>query len=284
MVNSGTRGPGGRGAEARDRSFDPCPAAPLPPWSLWIDLAPRPGPLNMAIDQTLLERAGRLGERWLRLYTWSPHCLSFGTNEQAVRRYDRARIAKAGLHVVRRPTGGRAVWHARELTYAVAAPAAVMGGLRTAYIEIHSMLLQALRRLGADASLAGPAAVPGLDAGACFARPVGGEIVVGGRKVVGSAQVRQAGGLLQHGSILLEDEQLVVRSITRGDAPEDGSAPLAVLLKRRIAADEAATAIGRAASERWPGGWQRSDDLAAVLAEADAHLPRFGSDLWTWRA
>jgi hypothetical protein len=96
--------------------------------------------------------------------------------------------------------------------------------------------------------------------------------------------VREAGGLLQHGSILLEDDQVVVRSITRGDAPEDGSAPLALLLKRRIAPDEAATAIGRVASERWPGGWQRSDDLAAVLTEADAHLPRFGSDPWTWRA
>ena len=58
-------------------------------WSVWFDLDPRPGPLNMAIDQALLERAGRHGERWLRLYRWSPHCLSFGRHERAARRYDR---------------------------------------------------------------------------------------------------------------------------------------------------------------------------------------------------
>jgi lipoate-protein ligase A len=78
----------------------------------------------MAVDQALLERAGRLGERRLRLYRWHPHCLSFGRHEQALRRYDRDRIVASGLDVVRRPTGGRAVWHAGELTYAVAMPAA----------------------------------------------------------------------------------------------------------------------------------------------------------------
>ncbi|MBA3554786.1 MAG: hypothetical protein H0W29_08540 [Gemmatimonadales bacterium] len=258
--------------------------APLPRWSLWSDLSTRAGALNMAIDQALLERAARRGEHWLRLYTWSPHCLSFGRHERALARYDRERIKGAGLDVVRRPTGGRAVWHARELTYAVAAPIEAMGGLRAAYLEIHRMLLEALRRLGADASLAAAATVPGLDAGACFARAVGGELVVGGQKVVGSAQVREGGGLLQHGSILLEDDQAVIAAMTRGAAPEDGSTALAGLVGRAIAPDEAAAAVADTAAERWGGSWDRGGAPDTLLTEAGAHLPRFGSQEWTWRA
>ena len=103
----------------------------------WIDIA-RPGWANMAIDQTLLERAAA-GERWLRLYGWNPFCLSFGRNEPATRRYDADRIERLGLDVVRRPTGGRAVWHGRELTYTVACPVE-LATLRESYLEIHRML------------------------------------------------------------------------------------------------------------------------------------------------
>ena len=70
---------------------------------LWLDLEGRPGWQNMAIDQAMLDRAGR-GERRLRLYRWTPHCLSFGRHEPASRRYDRAKIGALGLDVVRRPS------------------------------------------------------------------------------------------------------------------------------------------------------------------------------------
>jgi lipoate-protein ligase A len=236
----------------------------------------------MAIDLALLQRAARTGECWLRLYTWRPHCLSFGRNEPARRRYDRARIERAGLSVVRRPTGGRAVWHARELTYAVAAPVQAMGSLQDAYLEIHRMLGAALRRLGAEASVAGASPSSGLDAGACFARPVGGELLVNGRKVVGSAQLREGGALLQHGSILLGDDQLVVGSVTRGCSPSDGSTPLGDLLGREVTADEAASAVTDAARERWGDAWSGAPEPPALLTEAEAHLARFRSEQWTW--
>jgi lipoate-protein ligase A len=251
-------------------------------WFVWHDQTPRDGGVNMSIDQTLLERAGRRGERWLRLYTWRPHCLSFGRHEPAERRYDRERIERAGLDVVRRPTGGRAVWHARELTYAVAAPSEELGDLRDAYIEIHRMLQGALSRLGVEACLADARSGARVDADACFARPVGGELVVEGRKVVGSAQLRESGGLLQHGSILLGDDQRMVGSLTRAAASTDGSAPLAVLLGREVAAAEAAAAVADAARERWRGDWTGGAETETVLAEAEAHLPRFRSEHWTW--
>ena len=69
--------------------------------TLWLDAVPRPGWLNMAIDLALLERAAG-GEAWLRLYAWSPSCLSFGRHEPATRRYDRERIAaldRVTLHI-----------------------------------------------------------------------------------------------------------------------------------------------------------------------------------------
>jgi lipoate-protein ligase A len=160
-------------------------------WNFWLDEFPRPGWANMAVDMALLDRAEQYGESWLRLYTWSPHCLSFGRHEPARRRYDLARISALGLDTVRRPTGGRAVWHARELTYAVAAPGARFGTLAQAYADIHRVLGEALSELGAEVTLAPSAPTPGLGSGACFARPVGGEVLVRGRKVIGSAQMRR---------------------------------------------------------------------------------------------
>jgi lipoyl(octanoyl) transferase len=236
----------------------------------------------MAIDLALLQRAARTGECWLRLYTWQPHCLSFGRNEPAQRRYDRAKIERAGLAVVRRPTGGRAVWHARELTYAVAAPADAMGSLRNAYLEIHRMLGSALRRLGAEASLAGASPSSGLDAGACFAQPVGGELLVSGRKVVGSAQLREGGALLQHGSILLADDQRVVGAVTQGGTPADGSAALGDLLGREVSTVEAAVAVADAAKDRWGDAWTDGPGATTLLTDAEAHLARFRSEQWTW--
>ncbi len=254
----------------------------LAPWYLWLDSA-RPGFLNMAIDQALLDRASRYPERWLRLYRWRPHCLSFGRHEPAARRYDPVRIAERGLDTVRRPTGGRAVWHGRELTYAIAAPTNGLGALRQAYLEIHRMLLQALRAIGAPAEMA-PAQPPArLDAGACFAQPVGGEITVAGRKVVGSAQLREGDALLQHGSILLHDDQAIVQSVARealaGEAVQHG--PPAVNLGDRD--EELAEAVVHAAGARWGGLWDRQPPVESVLEHANTHVPRFRSDAWTWR-
>lgn len=254
-----------------------------PSWRLLLDLDGRPGWQNMAVDQALLARAGR-GERWLRLYRWAPHCLSFGRHEPALRRYDRERIETRGLDVVRRPTGGRAVWHAEELTYAVAAPAPPFGGLRQAYEEIHRMMLAALRRLGIGAELAAQRAVPAVSAGACFAAPVGGEITISGRKLVGSAQLREGDALLQHGSLLLAGRQTIVSDVTRNGAPADLAVPLQDIAGRAIDPREIAEAIAGAACDRWSGAWERTAAEPALLAEASSHESRFRSADWTWQA
>ena len=154
----------------------------------------------MAADEALLDRVVRSGGAFVRLYRWDPPTLSIGRNQPLV---------ETALPVVRRPTGGKAVWHEHEVTYAVAAPIHLFGSLRNAYCDLHVRLARALQSLGVHATLAPsrPAARPSSGPTSCFASPVGGEILVDGRKLVGSAQVRRAGALLQHGSILLDGHQ-----------------------------------------------------------------------------
>jgi lipoate-protein ligase A len=254
----------------------------FPSFRLWYDPTPHPAPRNMAIDQSLLDAAER-GLGVLRLYRWSPPALSFGRNEPALRRYDRSRIEALGLSVVRRPTGGRAVWHANELTYAVACPADWFGDLRTAYRRIHEMLAEAVASFGLLPRLAAaPASAQPVDAGACFAAPAGGEVLVAGRKVVGSAQVRQGTALLQHGSVLLGGTQEQVAAVSAGPPAPSGETSLGAALGRAVTFEEMAAAIARTIgasleTESVPG------DLSAILEAAAAHELQFSSDSWTWR-
>ena len=181
----------------------------------------------MAADEALLDRVVRSGGAFLRLYRWDPPTLSIGRNQ----RID----VTPGVPVVRRPTGGKAVWHEAEVTYAVAAPIADFGSLRDAYCQIHTWLVAALRSLGVDASLAPyrPTVPPSDGPASCFASPVGGEILVNGRKLVGSAQVRRLQAFLQHGLILLAGQQ-----------PESGlETTLAAELGRPVSFDEVAQAV-----------------------------------------
>lgn len=253
-------------------------------WTLLVDPAGRAGWQNMAVDQALLDLAAGEGRGFLRLYRWTPACLSFGRHEPALRRYDRAAIERLGLDTVRRPTGGRAVWHADEVTYSVSAPADALGSLQEAYRRIHEMLAEALRTLGAPAALAAaPTRASPVDAGACFASPAGGEVVLGGRKAVGSAQLRERGALLQHGSILLGGSQEVVTAVTRGSPPADGSTGLTAALGAPVSFGEVAVAVARAAG-RWEGRWDQEDADWPALTEGIArHGERFRSPEWTWR-
>ena len=182
----------------------------------FLETAPADGAFNMAVDDALLRSVRAGGPPTLRLYAWSPPCLSLGRNQPARGEYDAVRLASAGIDLVRRPTGGRAVLHDDELTYAVAAPVQLFGSPRRAYRRVNEVLAEALRRLGAATTIqGGERSAPALSTTPCFAEPAVGEIVAGGRKVVGSAQVVEGGALLQHGSIP------VGRSTALSNAPAD---------------------------------------------------------------
>jgi lipoate-protein ligase A len=253
------------------------PRLPHLRWTFIVEPAGRPGADNMALDQWLLEHADRGAEHhaWLRLYRWNPPCLSFGRNEPALSRYDRGLIERLGLDVVRRPTGGRAVWHEQELTYAVVAPVATFGSLRESYLAIHQRLAEALHALGTTATLAPPVRGPPTpDAAACFAHPVGGEVLIDGRKVVGSAQVRLGHTFLQHGSVLLAGSQEVVRRVSRTPEAAIAATSLEAALGRPVEFDEVAAAIVSA--------WSTNGAVIRT-AEPPARRSKFHDGGWTWR-
>jgi lipoate-protein ligase A len=191
------------------------------PWRLLVD-GEASGGWNMAVDESLLAAAAAGGAPTLRFYRWSGAWLSLGYRQ----RLDAGRLAAcecAGVGVVRRVTGGRAVLHGRDLTYAIAAPeAALPDGLAATYALASEVLVAALRSLGVPSEpaprlAAGPSDGP-FD---CFVAPAADEICVAGRKLVGSAQRRAGGGVLQHGSIRLAPDPLEAR---RASGLETGAA------------------------------------------------------------
>lgn len=171
----------------------------------WRDLGvagPASGWWNMALDEVLLAGAARDGVATLRLYRWRGPWLSLGYAQPFDARAAAA-WRTAGVSVVRRATGGRAVLHGADLTYAVAAPESLLPpGLEGAYRLLSDALLDALRAIGVAGEPAphvdAPSPADGFD---CFAAAAADEICVAGRKLAGSAQRRAAGAVLQHGSI-----------------------------------------------------------------------------------
>ena len=186
-------------------------------WRLFHTPA-RSGAANMAIDEALMALARRTGENVLRVYTWSGPTLSLGRHQSVRGRVDVAVARDLGVSLVRRPTGGRALLHHREVTYSVTAALARDDSVRTWYASINTVLLRALHALGVKAETAvvsGRTPLP--STASCFVRPDEGEITVGGRKLVGSALLRQEGALLQHGSILLDDDQPMLDALLPAD-------------------------------------------------------------------
>lgn len=179
-------------------------------WRLILDQA-APGAWNMAVDEVLLDGvASGKAPPTLRFYGWQPACLSLGYFQSfAVIDPDACRAL--GIDIVRRPTGGRAILHDRELTYSIALPASVLGHDRAilpSYHRISRALQAGFAQLGVATTMAPESAAPTEPEHGpiCFDRPSAHEILLGGRKLVGSAQVRRSESLLQHGSILIEPQ------------------------------------------------------------------------------
>lgn len=166
------------------------------------------GPTNMAIDEALLDAvASDPTSSVVRTYEWSVPTLSLGYFQKISEAEADPRWL--GAATVRRPTGGGALWHDREITYAVVVPAShPLARPSTAlYRAIHAAIADQLRRLGLAAERRGSDPRP-LDPSAprpflCFQDRDADDIVVGQVKLVGSAQRRRSGAVLQHGSLLL---------------------------------------------------------------------------------
>jgi lipoyl(octanoyl) transferase len=275
-----------------------------PAWRLVLgdgaaSLEPCDGATNMAIDQALLAAVAAGAAPVLRLYRWSPATLSFGRNQPARGLYDTAAAAARGIDFVRRPTGGQAVLHDDELTYAVVAPVAVVGRPRAAYHWINEALVRGLRAAGVEASVAAapaPAPAPARSwTEACFQRPERGELVVAGRKLVGSAQRTESHTILQHGSILVGGTQAAAEELLLGGPPPSpapgmgaragapGWTTLEAELDRRPSMDSLVTAVVSGFSAALGTSLAPSTLSSEESGATEELRPRFASQEWTWR-
>ncbi len=158
----------------------------------------------MAVDEVLLAQAAETGACYWRIYRWEEPTLSLGYFQDVADR--QAHAASRGCTLVRRPSGGGAIVHDREITYSVALPGThALGKHRQRlYHEIHSTVVALLAHRGLEASLSSGQSV---DAARqpflCFQRRAPGDVLVRTVKVAGSAQRRVREAVLQHGSLLV---------------------------------------------------------------------------------
>ena len=163
-----------------------------------------PGAVNMLRDRQLLENHRPGDDPVLRIYRWQPAAITIGYNQNPDG-FDLPAVEKAGFDLVKRPTGGRAILHADELTYCIVgtSPGPLFGDtLHQCYMKINEALLDFLKSLGIAAEISAGESREETRGALCFKSAGQHEIRVGSKKLVGSAQRRTTGVFLQHGSIL----------------------------------------------------------------------------------
>ncbi len=197
----------------------------------------------MAVDEAILESTASFQQpTTLRLYAWNPACLSLG-QAQPVSDVDQEQLKVLGWQLVRRPTGGKAILHADELTYCICASRNdphVQGSVLESYQHLSQGLIYAMQLVGlqvvsephkspADRNTSKPI---------CFEVPSDYEITLAGKKLIGSAQARKKDGVLQHGAIPLYGD---ITRITRAlyYPTEDERIHSAAFMKGRAASLEA---------------------------------------------
>lgn len=183
-----------------------------------------------------------LGEPVFRLYNWSPWCLSLGYHQKPDEVNFEA-LRAAGAMVVRRPTGGRAVFHANEITYSCIIP---LGDHPPSYWyerlheAIHLALLkQSVQTVRTTSSDEFRAIYQQYRSVPCFISSAQSELLLNGKKVVGSAQRQYGPVILQHGSIPVDHSHEAVIDYLNWTSPEEKASARAVLAKKATCLSEA---------------------------------------------
>ncbi len=266
-------------------------------WRLIYD-KPAIGAINMAVDEAILWSVSEgLTPPTLRLYAWNPACLSLGY-AQRIADVDLHRVEQLGWHVVRRPTGGRAILHTDELTYSIAVPLGhplAAGSVVDSYRRISRALLAALQKLGvspqADKRTDNHKAAVGP---VCFEVPSHYEITVNGRKLIGSAQVRRRAGILQHGTLpLYGDISRICEVLVFEDELARENAKSQVLQRATtleaaigdiLSWDEVAQAVIQGFSQTFDIEFQKDALIPEEQKQAEHYLQTmYGAESWTHR-
>lgn len=236
---------------------------------------------NMGLDEAILESvAGGAQPPTLRLYAWKPYAVSIGYFQGVQDEVDLARCAELGIDVVRRLTGGGAVFHAQELTYSLVVPDShtlVAGTILDSYRSICAGVMRGLQALGIHADF----------------MPLN-DVCAADKKLSGNAQTRKHGCVLQHGTILLGLDVDTMFSILKvpneklkGKLMQDVRARVSSvsdMLGRPVVYADAVPAFEQGFSEALGGLAPRSDpDRTEVSRAIELAAERFSSTAWTFR-
>ncbi len=176
------------------------------------------GPTNMAVDEYMLALA-QAGDAIFRCYTWNPPTLSLGYFQTATERLREP--AWRVLPWVRRTTGGGAILHGDDLTYALALPVQLAQKYRPAdwHCRLHRFMAELLGQQGVPVQVLGGERPQPKDLGyLCFAVPQPGDVLLDGQKIIGGAQRLKHGALLQHGSMYAPAQDVMQKHLAKAMA------------------------------------------------------------------
>jgi len=257
-------------------------------WRLLVTEA-TDGATNMAVDEAIWRgRQARSSPPTIRIFAWDPPTVSLGYGQALDDAISVQAARRLGVGIVRRPTGGSAIYHdgpERELTYSVVATNDDLGvttDLLEAYRWIARALARGLRALGVAAEIVAAPRARGDAPAFCFARTGRYEIELDGKKLVGSAQRRRGRCFLQHGSVLLGVDEPRLRALFPTTANPLGSmATLESALARRPSFDDVADALTAAFAVEHgltlrPGGLSEAEDALVARLVAD----KYATDAW----
>ena len=183
----------------------------------FLNTGPLKAAMNMAIDESVqMHYLQNAAPPTLRVFRWEQPSISLGRFQSIEREIESDRCQQLGVALVRRPTGGRAVYHRDEFTYSIVIGKrhGVPAGVVAAYAYLAQGLIAALQSLGVPTVLSDER-VSKHPSAACFASSTQADLTSGGFKLVGSAQVWKDDALLQQGSLPLDDRGAEFFSLLR---------------------------------------------------------------------
>ena len=243
----------------------------------WLPTITRYGAEQMACDEALLNKINKESSAIFRFYNWSEPTISLGYFQNYVT-FTSKFTHLCNLAIVRRQTGGGAIIHDKEITYALIMPAEselYRQGAMSAYILAHTAIARVMEQLGVHLDLR-PKSLDYMriksEPDFCFARPCPTDLICPVGKMVGSAQRRLPGAFLQHGSIMLANR-----------FPDQPMAALSELTKNIPSQQELEILIVKELEVLLGMKFERREFMADEMEEAEKLVDKYRSERWTVR-
>lgn len=254
---------------------------------------------NMAVDEALLRSCQQgISDPVFRTYGWQPPGVSFGYTQDPLSEFNLDACRERGVDIVRRMTGGRAVYHHREVTYSVVAlenEATLGGSIQQAYQVINQGLATGIAKLGVEPDFEKAKFQPDREKvkSPCFTAAARYELTYDGKKMVGSAQRKIENMLLQHGSILLAGHQLEMVTLTNFDRHrrqsltqylEKNTISISQILDRTVTFDELVPALKNGFAEQLKIELVEDELTPDEIKEIDRLvIEKYSQDEWNFK-